>query len=568
MRYSTLVDSVVERAGRDPDFVWMVVIDRDGRREEITAGRLLDASSRAAASLDAAGVGPGDLVVLGLDHTPSLLFAMFGAFLRGAAVTLFPYPPLRADLDAYRARLQAFVENARARAVVTFDAVATAPNPLAVGDCAVLAEGSLASASPLAAVRHAMPRGEDVAIVQYTSGTTGLAKGVVITHSAFLLNAAALAEHFAFTSDDVVVSWMPLFHDLGIVGGVVLPVAYGARTVLLAPLKWARNPGSYYGLVHEFRGTMTFMTNSALHHSVSYVRDRELAGLDLGSIRTVIVGAEVVRADTLQLFVDRFGPYGFRDSALTDGYGMAENTLAATMTPVGRRPAVDWVVAEDLYEASRATPGDLGRAGVVGVVSCGVPLRGMKVSIVDASGDGLAERMVGQVLISSPTLFSGYRGRPDLTRAVLRDGWYATGDLGYITDGQLYVCGRADDLIIVDGKNVYPQDVEACATRVDGLRTGRAVAFGVYDEKGGSERLVLVCELMRPCDEEAKSEIERAVRATVVGETGVAVGEVFLARKGWIIRTPNGKLPRAANRAKYLATSSGEGETSDESADA
>jgi acyl-CoA synthetase (AMP-forming)/AMP-acid ligase II len=558
MRDSSLVDPLVERCRRDPDFVWIVVIDRHGQRHAITARQLLDASSRAAASLGTTGVGPGDLVVLALDHTPELLFALFGAFLRGAAVTLFPYPPLQTDDDAYRGRLGTFVENARARTVVTFDALATGEHPLGVRDCAVLGVDTLLTTLPLSETRLSSPRGEDIAVVQYTSGTTGLAKGVMIAHSALLASAVALGEHFGFTSEDTVVSWMPLFHDFGIVGGLALPVAHGARTVLVAPLRWARSPGLLFRLVHEFRGTTIFMTNSALRHSVDFVRDRELAELDLGSLRAIIVGAELAHHETLQLFVDRFGPYGLRDTAMADGYGMAENTLGAAITPAGSRPRVDWVVAADLYEKNRATPGEPGSSGVVAVVSCGVPLRDMKVAVVGADDEPLPERTLGRVLISSPTLFTGYRGRPDLTRAVLRDGWYTTGDVGYIADGQLYVCGRADDVIIVDGKNVYPQDVEACATRIDGLREGRAVAFGVYDARSGSERLVLVCELTRPCDQDARSAIEAAVRAKVVGEIGLAVGEVALVRKGWILRTPNGKLPRAANRAKYLA---GLGET-------
>jgi acyl-CoA synthetase (AMP-forming)/AMP-acid ligase II len=545
MRFDSLLEPLVLRARTEPDFVSVVVVD-GADRVNVTAARFVAEAAARAAALRAAGVGADDVVVLALDHSAELLWWIFGAFHRGAAVTVFPYPSPLTPSERYVQRLARLAADAGARAVIA--------------DPSTAARLGAASPSGFAIVRGDAPcepsedapepyRADALAVIQYTSGTTGLSKGVRLTHRAVLESVRITSLGLNLTREDVVVNWLPLYHDFGLVAGFLMPLTMGTRLVLMSPFQFARNPKSYLQVVHEQKGTVSFLPNFALNHSVRNVRPSDIAGVDLTSLRTVVAGAEPTRHESQEAFVRKFQPFGFDENALCVGYGMAENTLTATLTVSGVRPPVDWVSGPLLRERGLAT--ECAAGGAVPVVSCGLPLSGVEIRVVGDDGTPLPDRAVGAIRLRSGSLFEGYHKRPDLTSSTLRDGWLETGDLGYFADGQLYVVGRSKDVIIVDGKNVYPQDVEALAAGAQGLYEGHAVAFGVTSERAGSERIVLVCEARPTLAVEDRHALEQTLRQRALDELGVPLGAVVFARKGWIVKTHNGKLSRSANRDKY-----------------
>jgi acyl-CoA synthetase (AMP-forming)/AMP-acid ligase II len=358
--------------------------------------------------------------------------------------------------------------------------------------------------------------------------------------------------HQPYRTDDVVVTWLPLYHDLGLMSGLLAPQVYGIRTVLMSPLHWVRDPKILLAAITEFGGTMTYMPNFALNHSVRGIRERDLDGIDLSSCHALVLGGEPVRAPSLRAFAERFGPHGFSASAFRTGYGMAEVVEAATVSMPGTAPPVDWIDLAALQRDGRAVSVAPESAGAVALVSCGRALPGTELRIVNDAGAGLPERRCGEVIIRSLSMLREYLGRGDLSAETIRDGWLHSGDLGYLAGDQLYVMGRKKDVIIVGGKNVHPDDLERIADDVPGLHPGRTVAFGVADDRLGSEFIVMVCETAGEVSPERCGEIERDLRRRVVQEMDVALGEVRFVGRGWVIKTSSGKNARPDNRAKYL----------------
>jgi acyl-CoA synthetase (AMP-forming)/AMP-acid ligase II len=322
----------------------------------------------------------------------------------------------------------------------------------------------------------------------------------------------------------------------------------------MSPFHWVRDPAVLFRAVHEFRGTLSWMPNFAFNHCVKSIRERDLEALDLTSWRSVSNGGEPVRRDSMQMFAERFRPFGFDEQALKTAYGMAENVQSATLCRHDQTPRVEWIKLEELQHHGRATPATDESPGAIPLLSCGTPLRGTKVRIVDEQGRTVPERCVGEIVLRSPYMLSGYWNRPDLTAQAVRHGWFHTGDLGYLADDQLFVTGRKKDLIIAMGRNLYPQDLEAIASTVSGIHPGRVVAFGVTDPEWGTERIVMVFELRdhTEANTEERIQIERELRRRITQELDVTLGDVRLVERGWVLKTSNGKLARAANREKYL----------------
>jgi acyl-CoA synthetase (AMP-forming)/AMP-acid ligase II len=353
------------------------------------------------------------------------------------------------------------------------------------------------------------------------------------------------------TEDDVIVSWMPLYHDGGLIAGCIMPLVTGVPLVLISPFHWVRDPKVLFQAVHRYRGTLTWLPNFAYNHCARNVRDRDIAGVDLSRWR-VINAAEPVRWESHRLFLEHFGPYGLTDSALTVAYGMAEATLFVTATPIDKAPHVDWVDTQALREKRGAVPATPEGLGSTPMTSCGFPIEGVELGIVDDHGRRMPERHVGEIIVRTSCLFSGYHLRPELDVKVLRDGWYYTGDMGYLAEGQLYVSGRKNDLIIVGGKNIYPNDLEAVANEVPGIHPGRTVAFGIPDPRLGTEAVAMVCEVNGSAGPDETRQIESELRRRITQQSDVTLRDVRLVDGRWLIKTSSGKLARAANREKYL----------------
>ena len=481
-----------------------------------------------------------------LQHSLDLIYSFWGAALLGAIPSIFPFLTEKLDPDLYRLRVKLLVEHSAAKAVVTYpDNYAPLADLLSGTNSLLLSTADDPGISFDSGHVNLDIVPDDIALLQHSSGSTGLQKGVALSHRAVLRQIEAYGQSIQLDPEvDVIVSWLPLYHDMGLIAGFVMPIVAGAHLVLMSPFDWVRQPSMLLDAFHQYRGTLCWLPNFAYNLIARTLRPKE--GWDLSSWRAAINCSEPVYDESHQLFLEKLAPYGLRANTLAASYAMAENTFAVTQTPLGAAPRVDTVEIAAIQERGEAKPAVTGKR----FVSCGLPIESVELRILDESGNLLEERRVGEIALRSEFMLSGYYKRPDLTeKAITKDGWYLTGDMGYLAEGELYITGRKKDLIIVGGKNIYPQDIEAIANRTSGIRPGRAVAFGVLDERLGSEKIVVVCEAAEGGDQAAA---ETELRAAIVKETEVTLGDLRFVPRGWIVKTSSGKHARNDNREKYL----------------
>ncbi len=497
-----------------------------------------------AAGLHALGIRSGDLVILA--HTQNLesIYLFWAALRLGAIPSMFPTLTEKLDPEIYTRNMAELVTNSDVQAVFTTDDFA--PTLHDTLTCDVLSTGDIPTATdniPLAA-----PTPDEIAFLQHSSGTTGLQKGVALSHTAVLNQLASYSDAIALQSDDVIVSWLPLYHDMGLIAGFLMPLVQGIPLVLMSPFEWVRRPAMLLHAISEHHGTLCWLPNFAYNHNARRTRKRDLDGVDLSSMRLFINCSEPVYAASHALFADTFAKQGITPDMLGVSYAMAENTFAVTQTPPGQTPAQDVVNPHELEENRHAVPADDNNGRVL--VSCGPPIAHTHVQAVDDNAYPLPERRVGELAVKSDCMLTEYYKRPDLD-PFTADGWYLTGDMGYIVDGEVYVIGRKKDLIINAGKNVYPQDIEAIVNTVDGIKPGRAVVFGVPDEREGTELLAVVAEVTTN-DPAEHGRIKKQVRQAVAAQSTVTLNYVSLVDAKWLIKTSSGKIARAANRDKWL----------------
>lgn len=548
----TLGSALSKRASSFPDATAITFI-QNGEHKQITAGEFARQAEIAGANLAATGVGAGDLVILVLQHSLELIYSFWGAALLGAIPSIFPFLTEKLDPDLYRGRVKQLVEHSGAKAVITYPENFAPLSELLDGLDVVILDSSNVQSPMLGIGRGMLGIGhwgsnaspDSIALLQHSSGSTGLQKGVALSHRAVLKQIDAYGNAIELnTEKDVIVSWLPLYHDMGLIAGFVMPIVTGTRLVLMSPFEWVKQPGMLLDAISQYRGTLCWLPNFAYNHIARTFRPKD--GMDLSSWRAAINCSEPVFAESHQMLLDKLSPYGFSESVLAVSYAMAENTFGVTQTRLGAPPRVDTVEIAAVQERGEVLPAPVGKR----FVSCGPAIDTVELRILDAEGKPQPERRVGEIALKSEFMLSGYYKRPNLTeKAMTKDGWYLTGDMGYLADGELYITGRKKDLIIVGGKNVYPQDIEAIANRTSGIHPGRAVAFGVLDERLGSEKVVVVAEAAEGADTE---EAERELRAHIVRETEVTLGDLRFVPKGWIVKTSSGKHARSDNREKYL----------------
>jgi acyl-CoA synthetase (AMP-forming)/AMP-acid ligase II len=389
--------------------------------------------------------------------------------------------------------------------------------------------------------------GDEPAVIQYTSGSTGTPRGVVITAANLAANVDAMAKALKLGDGDRVVSWLPLYHDMGLIGGLLAPIAHGAACWLLSPLEFMLRPASWMQAVSDARATLTVAPNFAYGLVARKVTDDDLKGLDLSTLRAAINGAEPVDPAIADEFCARLGPCGFRPTSYFPVYGLAESTLSVAFPPLGRGLKIDNVLRERLAEghAVPAPPGP----GTMPLVSVGTAIDGHEITIVGPDHVPLPERRLGQIWVRGPSVspwyFEQHRPIPE-RRTSLR-----TGDVGYLADGELYVVDRLKDLVIVAGRSYSPSDIERVAEAVDGVRSGRSVAFGIPDKEIGTEALVVLAEVQLRTSRELH-ELAGRVRAEITEQIGLAPVDVRLLKPGSLARTSSGKLMRRDARERYL----------------
>ena len=489
---------------------------------------LLQASMGVAATLREAGLKRGDLVGLAIGDAELFLTALYGASMAGVVPASLHPPGTTRDLDSYLDLTARVLSAAGARALVThatlvegFERVRAACPELAI----VLACEGLRGQVGQVGWEPAL---DDLAFVQFTSGATSEPKGVALTHRNLCANVDAInGPHGLATTDaDSAMSWLPLHHDMGLVGMALGPL-YSSRPAVFLPTHcFVRRPAEWLRAISRHRATVSFAPNFAYDLCVRRVKDVDLAGVDLSCWRVAGCGAEPIHAPTLAAFAERFAAFGFRETAFLPGYGLAEHVVAATFAPRGRPIRTDSAL-----------------------VSCGAPFPDHRLRIVDDDGGELPERAVGEIMLAGPSVMQGYYEHGALTRDALCDGWLSTGDLGYLADGELYVCGRAKDLIIANGRKCHPQDLEWGVDELAGIRRGRAVAF-VTSAADGRASLVMIVEPIGTIDAE---QLVASVRRRLADLYGLYVDDVIVAPSGTIARTSSGKVQRALTKARYEA---------------
>ncbi len=553
----TLLDQVRRLNDTRPGARAVTLIGPEGE-QTVTYGAFFTEAARYAYALEAAGVASGDLVSLVLQHGFDVLYGFWGAMLLGAVPSIFPFLTPKLHPPRYFESVRKLVRREGVRVVLTYadlkpelDAHLAGIDSLA----AILDKDALKPGGDVAQYLARNPaQAADTAFLQHSSGSTGLQKGVMLGHAAVLNQIASYSAALALCADDVVVSWLPLYHDMGLIAGFIMPLLQGIPLVLLSPFHWIRDPKSLLFAIQRHRGTLCWLPNFAYNFLATRIRDDDLSGLTLASLRALVNCSEPVQAASHRVFATRFAPYGFREEALAVSYAMAENTFAVTQSRLNTPPHIDRVDRRALMDERRAVPvtGDDDAPPSVEMVSCGRPIANCELRILDDAHRTLPERHVGEIALRSDSMLRGYYANPEASAAAMLDGWYLTGDMGYIAAGELYITGRKKDLIIVGGKNIYPQDIENLMNDIEGVYPGRVVAFGVMNEPLGTEDIVVIAETL--CEEKAaRSAIVRAMRRAVAQSTDVTARYVHLVEPAWLIKTSSGKIARAANRAKFLA---------------
>ena len=574
----TLVEVIRLRGVHDASRTHLMVIEDDARGEHhyrMTFGELYAAAQKCAEELARRGVPPDGRVSLMLPTSRQFFICYTGILLAGA-VPVPIYPPFRADrIEEYAGRQSAILNNAQVCLLLTFrraEAVARLLKPrvkslLGVVDAEKLLEAAEKAPPPAPGALPAfisgsrVRKGSDLALLQYTSGSTGDPKGVQLTHANLLANMRAIAEVLQITSSDVVVSWLPLYHDMGLIGAWLTMLLHGSTLVVMSPLAFLTRPERWVQAISKYKGTLTAAPNFAFELCVRKISDRALEEVDLSSWRASLNGAEPVNPETLERFINRFAKHGFRAETLLPVYGLAEASLAVTAPPLNRAPRVDRVERETFATEGRAVPATEEDENAIGFVSSGMPIPRHEVLIADKSGRQVPERTEGFLWFRGPSATRGYFQNPEASAKLFEGGpkaqdgeypWVNSGDRAYVAEGEIYITGRVKDIIINGGRNLYPHEVEELASRAEGVRKGCVVAFGLRGEETGTEKLVVVAET-REEDEKKRAGISSAVNDLVTRGVGLPPDRVELIPPGSIPKTSSGKLRREETKQLYLA---------------
>ena len=549
----TFVDVLRFRAAATPAEPHIFFEESEGIEHTLTYGALLERATNVARWLEFRGLEARDRVALMLPTSLDFFASFLGVMLAGG-IPIPIYPPFRADrIEEYAARQAMILRNAEARVLITFHAAERVARLLRPDvpslDHVVEAERfEEMREKPVAGIVN-RPKADDICFLQYTSGSTGSPKGVMVTHANLFANIRAMGEAVGVQPGDRAASWLPLYHDMGLIGAWLLPLYFGLPLALLSPVSFLTRPLRWLRLIERHRATLTAGPNFAYELCVRKIPESDLEGLDLSSLRGAMNGAEPVLPETIERFSTRFARCGLRPHSVIPVYGLAEATLAVSAPPLGRPVRVDRIQRERFETQHRAVPAP-DDPQALAFVSVGRPI-GCEVRIVDSSGREVGERVEGMLWFRGPSATQGYFHNPEATAEIRReDGWTDSGDRAYRAEGELFITGRTKDIIIKGGRNLYPHEIEDAVSRVDGVRPGCVVAFGVPDPRTGTERLVVVAETRTPAP---RPGIEQAILEATAKTAGVPPDIVRAIPPHSIPKTSSGKLRRSETRQMYLA---------------
>jgi len=520
-----------------------------------TFSTLLAAAEQYASCLLERGVRRGDVCSIILRHNSQLYPLYLAVCAAGAIPAILAYPNPRLHPDKFRQGIEGMSRRSGLDWILTERELQPVLEPLVTGSGSTirglhfplewqvhLKDSQLFQKHPLQLIPT------DPLLLQHSSGTTGLQKPVLLSHSAVLEHVKRYAEAISLTNSDKVVSWLPLYHDMGLIAAFHLPLIFGIPSIQIDPFQWVMAPSLLLEAVTQERATVTWLPNFAFNMMAFKVRDEDLHGVDLSSLRLIVNCSEPVRYESHENFLKRFQPYGLRPTALSACYAMAETTFAVTQTAIGLAPTAMAVDRTSLGRGKVQPVTDGVPARIC--VSSGKPIEGCEVRIVDENRVDVAPGCVGEIAITSATMFSGYRNYPEKTAEVLCDGWYYSGDYGFQNDGELFVIGRKKDIIIVAGNNIYPEDVEDAVGAVQGVIPGRVVAFGEENPELGSEQVAVIAETSITSEADRKALRLEIVKAGM--SSGISIASVYLVPSRWLIKSSAGKPSRKASQEKLV----------------
>ncbi len=535
----------------DPDRIYLHVYEESDRARELSYRDLYQGARAVAVALREKGLHPRQAVAIMLPTGSEYFFSFFGILLAGG-VPVPIYPPVRpSQIEDHLRRHRRILGSAEARILITIPAAkpvarllrAQVPEMRHVVTLADLQGSADSWISPRLDSR-------DTAFLQYTSGSTGDPKGVILSHANLLANLRAMGERIAGSSRDVFVSWLPLYHDMGLIGACLGSLYYGFPLAVMSPLSFLAKPSRWLWAIHQHRGTLSAAPNFAYELCIRNIDDSEIEGLDLSSWRMALNGAEPVNVDTLERFCQRFEPYGFRREALAPVYGLAECSVGLTLHPPDRGPVIDRIQREVFMDSGQAIPAPPGDAAVLRFPACGQPLPGHRVRIVDDQGRELPERQEGRLEFQGPSATRGYLRNPEATRKLFRGDWLDSGDRAYIAGGDVYLTGRVKDLIIRGGRNIYPYELEEAVGEIEGIRKGCVAVVACADRQSGTEKLVVVAET-REKRPQIREQLHQRILEISVERLALPPDEVVLAPPHSVLKTSSGKIRRAAVRDLY-----------------
>ena len=547
----TLIEVLDWHVRTHPDRPHIRLFDDDGADTVITYGDLRAGAEAVAVGLQQRGLETGQAVVIMLPTEEDYFFAFFGALLAGG-VPVPVYPPGRiAQVEDHLRRHGAIIDNCRGRFLITVDEAipfGRLLTPLAEALEAVVTVAELAGS----AGEYAAPvlGGGDTGFLQYTSGSTGMPKGVILSHDNLLANIRSMGAVIQPRDDDVLVSWLPLYHDMGLIGAWLGTLYYAIPVVIMPPLSFLARPRRWMEAIHRYRGTLSAAPNFAYDLCLRRLGDEDMEGLDLSSWRLVLNGAEAVSADTTRRFCERFAAWGFDPGAMTPVYGLAENSVALGFPPLGEGLVVDRVRRHAMAETGRAEPADADDDTALEFVRSGRPIPGHEIRIVDGAGRELPDRRQGRLQFRGPSSTAGYFRNAEATKELFDGDWLESGDLAYAAGGDIYITGRIKDIIIRAGRNIYPNELEETVGDLDGVHQGNVAVFGSADPRTGTERLVVLAESRRR-DETVRADLLAAITAAATDLMGAPPDDVVLAPPNTVLRTSSGKVRRAATRDLY-----------------
>ena len=547
-----------------------LIIGVKGSWQQFAYADLQEETERWARIWLATGAAPRSVVFIILQHCPEMYPAFLGAMRAGLIPSFMPYPTIKQDPNLYWRSHQDLFNRVAPSCVLTYTALIEPIRRIAdLATCQVL---DVADAQDDPALILSLAPDIDnpasIAVLQHSSGTTGLKKGVALTWRQIRDQVEACALALDASGDDRLVSWLPIYHDMGLIATFLLPFTLGASVISIDAFDWLMRPDMFFDEIARFRGTISWLPNFAFNHLIR-TRDRDRL-YDLSSLRALVDCSEPCKPESIEKFIEVFTPHGLQPNAVQVCYGMAEIVFAATHTPAGTRPPRVTIDRAAMADRSEVVVLPEGTEEGARFLSCGRPIKGVEIRIVTRPASygmarlarGLADIgigakrqpvvSIGEIQVRSHFLFDGYFRNPAATDAGMEGSWFRSGDIGFILDGELYVCGRSKEMLIVHGRNYYANDIEALVNRLAGIKPGRVVAVGVFDPVTGSEEAVVLAETTLE-DPEERAELEAAIRKRIFDVLNLTLRRVEIAGEGTLVKTTSGKISRNENIKRLSA---------------